>query len=818
MRIPAIIGLAALSTAALCQPYVWDFEGEEVTWRPRAATVTVERVEGVGAHEDSTAALRVHGPIDTGWNYALSDRRPMEGGRLYRLSAWLRVDGLGEGSELPFLKCEFVAGEPGREVGRANTGTYRREQMGQWQQLQAEFRAPEGTAECWIALEKGGNRPMEIDAYLDDIRIEEIDELSLLTQHDMDPLPEALEAARGVRPRVYLNSALVSRLQEAVETTHAGMWGKLRAQADAAVRSGPPAYRDDDGWSGQEQLWQREVGNRMPVLAMAWVLSGEEQYLHAARDWALASCGYPTWGLGRIDGMDLATGHQLLGLALVYDWCYADLEPEARETIRETLVERAGAMFEAGATRQIWWHRAYLQNHLWVNACGVAAAGLALFDEVPQASRWVGYAREQFRRTMETLGDDGASHEGVGYWQYGAEYLLKFMHLAREMLDEDMYDHEWWRNTADYWLYMTVPRDAWRRDQVLVDIADCPRGNWYGPEHILRALAAEYRDPHAQWSAAQVDEANIEAASARWLNLIWYEPTLEPRHPGERPTLHHFGDMDIVSARSDWSGAESLVVHKCGPYIGHKAIQEFDYDPGGGHVHPDTNHFVVFGAGQWLIRDDGYRAKWTGHHNTLLVDGAGQLGEGRQWFTSAPLAVRARPRIVQASAGPELDHITGDATEAYPREAGLTRFVRHLLFVKPSVLLVIDDIAAEGEREFELRLHPEEQEGIAEGEAFVFRGEAGTIRIEPLTTEGVTASAEPVAGEGRSGREEFVMFTVRLRKQADAWRNAVALSWARAGSEPPRVALEATPDEWRFAVDGATVLFRWADGHARVVR
>jgi hypothetical protein len=62
-------------------------------------------------------------------------------------------------------------------------------------------------------------------------------------------------------------------------------------------------------------------GSRGGLLAMAWVLSGERQYLGAAREWALASCGYPTWGLGRIDGMDLAAGHQLYGLGLVYKWC-----------------------------------------------------------------------------------------------------------------------------------------------------------------------------------------------------------------------------------------------------------------------------------------------------------------------------------------------------------------------------------------------------------------------------------------------------------------------------------------------------------------
>ena len=42
---------------------------------------------------------------------------------------------------------------------------------------------------------------------------------------------------------------------------------------------------------------------------------------------------------------------------------------------------------------------------------------------------------------MAALGPDGASHEGVGYWEYGVEYLLKFMHLARQLLGVDLYDH-----------------------------------------------------------------------------------------------------------------------------------------------------------------------------------------------------------------------------------------------------------------------------------------------------------------------------------------------------------------------------------------
>jgi len=266
----------------------------------------------------------------------------------------------------------------------------------------------------------------------------------------------------------------------------------------------------------------------MPTLAMTWVLSQDPRYIEAARDWALASCGYPTWGLGRIDGMDLATGHQLLGLALVYDGCYAALNEPSRGTVRATLVRRASALFEAAAGGEAWWQRAYLQNHLWVNVCGLAAAGFALFDEVEGADLWIGLSREEFRTTMAALGPDGASHEGVGYWQYGAEYMLKYMDLSATLLGEDLFDHAWWRHTAAYAQYLSLPRQSWSRSNGIVDLADCPRGNWYGPDHILRRLARQYRDGHAQRLADEIAAAGIDAPSARWLNLVWYDPSISP--------------------------------------------------------------------------------------------------------------------------------------------------------------------------------------------------------------------------------------------------------------------------------------------------
>lgn len=624
------------------------------------------------------------------------------------------------------------------------------------------------------------------------------------------PLAAILHGRQTEHPRLFLDAKGFARLKEAIATTHAAIWAGVKQRADELASRQPPRYEDHPPAPGSdEQLWQRPVGEAMPYLAMAYRLTGEAKYLAAAQAWALASAGYEHWSTGNQADSDLSAGHQSFGLAVVYDWLYDALSAEARSTIRRELIRRANLMW-VGVPRI---RKPLLQNHLWVTITGLGAAAFAMAGE-PEAGgqpySWLELVREKYHGTEFSLGPDGASHEGVPYWTYGVEYMLKWWHLAADLLGENP-TSPWWKQTAAYRLYLGLPRDTWTARNTVVDIADGPRADYYGADHLMRRLAQLYRDPHAQWVAEELGNAHAAHDTAGWLNLVWYDPDVRQAPPASLPTLRHFEDLGIVSARSGWSGGESLVVFKCGPPAGHAARGKFSTDPGIGHAHPDANHFIVCGAGEWLIRDDGYARKFSFQHNTLLVDGHGQLGEGGDWLNAPDWfpGPEEDPRILTARSSRGTDEIGGQAAPAYPPALGVKSFVRRLYFLKPDVLIVADDVELDRERHLELRFHPEHPPEKAGDGSYRSKGEKAVLRLEPLTSERLEVTAGDAGARYQNNAQATPMSEIRLSCQAAQWRNVVALSWAGAGDEPVRVVLDRNQNEWTVRAGTRTLRLRW---------
>jgi len=144
---------------------------------------------------------------------------------------------------------------------------------------------------------------------------------------------------------------------------------------------------------------------------------------------------------------------------------------------------------------------------------------------------------------------------------------------------------------------------------------------------------------------------------------------------------------------------------KCGPWIGHYAASKYDYDPYGGHTHPDVGTILIFSHGDWLLADEGYAWKRTIYQNTLVVNGKGQIGEGR-WFSGRRyVGAPEQPRIVYASTNSEYDYVIGNAGPAYPASTPLTAFYRHILYLKPACWVIADEVKADSTSLFEFYYH-----------------------------------------------------------------------------------------------------------------
>ena len=197
-----------------------------------------------------------------------------------------------------------------------------------------------------------------------------------------------------------------------------------------------------------------------------------------------------------------------------------------------------------------------------------------------------------------------------------------------------------------------------------------------------------------------------------WADLLWYDETVDARPIDELATFRHFEDTGWITTRSDWGSDAVMVGFKCGPPHGHAVQALYDrmktfHQIVNGHGHPDVGQFDIFAYGRHLAVDDAYpKPKWTKNHNTIIVNGTGQLGEGSDWFDrDAVFVVKPASHIIKAENTARFDYIIGDAGNIYPKSAGLGKFYRHLVYVKPDLILVVDELQSCKSSGFEWRLH-----------------------------------------------------------------------------------------------------------------
>jgi acetyl esterase/lipase len=488
----------------------------------------------------------------------------------------------------------------------------------------------------------------------------------------------------GAHPRLLLDRRRVESLRAALATTHRFLWERYEQDVPRMVAVSKREVPLGD---------TRYDGDLIAELAFAWLMTGREDLRAVAKAQLLRIATGPDWASDE-SLIYLVPGHYITGLALGYDWLHAALTPTERATVTERLGREAEAQYGRITRERVWWRNQYFQNHSHSNTAALAFAAAALWGENPHAPEWLGVAERFFAKTFAVQPEDGSSVEGYAYAGYGGEYLLLYALLARDLFGTDETGRPWVRHFPDYLLQGLLPRRT--ADEWAMTFGDSPRRGWSSTAHHLFTIARLHRDRRAQWMARETLGLREKGLGSHgWMMLLLYDPTLAPADPTSFPTFARFPEIDQVMMRSSWTDPDAtLVGFKSGPFMGRTLSRDAVFDYGSGHQDADSGSFQIFSHGAFLAVDPLYTGRErTEDHSTMLFKGHGQLGEQNAFGSMEALRFGHHPEVVHAETTGAWDYVVGDVTRAYHPALGLIRFVRHLLFVKPDVLVVADEVA-----------------------------------------------------------------------------------------------------------------------------
>lgn len=518
-------------------------------------------------------------------------------------------------------------------------------------------------------------------------------------------------------PRLFITAADVPELRRRMGTEQGMRFYRL----PDALKRGPPAYRPGKRNGGAF----RSLGDS----ALACLLHPDAERLAAIVRWLEASTAY-----GDV-GADLDAEYFMQGVAICYDWLHADLPDGLRARVRETIADKCRRIYRASLAGKNGGGHSYQQNHYWFAHFALAIGAAAVFGEVPEAEQWLSWAWDRFERIALSFSPDGGFHEGPSYWDFSMPVLTMFVDLYEQCTglripagDDGLAGQGRFRF---YHLFPGLRASAPLEDSSKTGSGPIP--------DLLLWEAKRYQDKVTMGLAA----LRAGTPSSRCTNLLYLDERLPAEDPlPALPRAVYYSDIETVFARTDWTPEATFAAFVCRPLGGHRYAElcaRFGLS-GTGHNHPEQNHFVLFGAGEVLACDVGYTyEKQTSNHNTVLVDGKGQYGDGEMWPRPNP----GRARILGYAHDRGMSIVTGDASSAYPPDVGLTRFERTFVLASRELVVVYDRVAASSPRTFGWLLHHWGAVAEEEGGWSIIRNRA-KLSVRAFSPEQLRASTDTV--------------------------------------------------------------------------
>ncbi len=612
-------------------------------------------------------------------------------------------------------------------------------------------------------------------------------------------------------PRLLFPRAQLEAVKATLGTTRKEAFESLSRAARGALRLTPPPEPDYDKLTDaaeRRMAYQRAYGELRRyhtegavALALMYLLTGERQHGDVAKAILLGAAKWNPEGISSI----MAPYGDEVGLGLVkagaqcYDWLYDCMTEAERAEVKAMLLARGDQMLRRLQRRDYLCfpeesHAGRLPGYLIEHAIALA--------EEPRAAVWLRYALECAMTVFpHWAGYDGGWAEGVKYGvSYNTMYVTPLESL-RAATGLDLWRRPVFGRVRDFFLYTIAPRGE------IAPFGDTEDGGFRGNAGGVRALmlfhALRYRDGAARGWVELFDDGTERRQGLAYLPGIILPDDVAPVSPASLPPDAVFYGVGWAALHGDLAHPDRdlHVLFKSSPY---GAVS---------HGHADQNSFAVMKGGTALAIPAGVRypthgspfhVKYTQQtiaHNAILVDGRGQINrDGAKGG-----------RLTAFVSHSHMACVSGDAAACYG--GALTRCMRHVLLVRPGLLVVVDDLEAKTPASFQWLLHAREKLALDEAaQAFVSRREGKAMAVRLFTAGGFAFSqtdAWPVApkeGYPKLGEKEPAPqwhFTASARVPATG-RRIAAVMWIGEEKEAPAYTLsQSTPDS--IAIDVAAL-------------
>jgi hypothetical protein len=537
----------------------------------------------------------------------------------------------------------------------------------------------------------------------------------------------------AAHPSIFFSSGDIPGIRTKATTSHSAIVQPIVSLANSLLPLPVPTAPTGADYTNLS-LDSRDV----TVLAFAYIATGDVRYLNLGKQYLVSFASWPYWGAdAKLGDRDLSLGFMLRACAMAYDWLYDSLSTSDRAAVRAALVRHAQEMYEAAsgtynAVWGNWWPQSFGQNHWDNNITALGMAALALDGECDSSGTWLTKAVTEMRKDSFDLANigDGTWHEGCLYQNSKLTASMPFYYNLKRLKGIDLLPKNYLSAYARYALYNYLPTDR----QMALTFSSYIRdwGGWLSAAgYSLLALAASAcNSGHGQWLwnkiGTELGRSSYQAGN-HIPEFFYYSPSVVAVPPADLPLSMTFPDLEAVIWRTGWGPGELVFGLKNGVYGGRflynqYLAKKYPFDVGGanlnvGHNHADANTFWLYRGTATLIGENEGRSLYndlgtaylSSSHNTLLVDGRGQ------YFPTNQTGVYADDDGVLGVTCnvPGYDFVESDASKRYRATNAdgsmgpfmISKFVRNVLFVRPSYFVIVDNVADSVAHVYQMRFH-----------------------------------------------------------------------------------------------------------------